>query len=109
MSRGARDHALEQGLAGTMSHRGRDGSQPGDRANRYGRWLDTFSENMVGGHASARDMTMALVIDDGVPARGHRKNIFDTRIRFLGVGCSTRQTDTFCVTTFAGGYTEGIQ
>ena len=109
MSRAAREHALEQAQIGTMSHQGRNGSQPWDRADRHGRWRDTFSENLVAGHASARDMTMALIIDDGLPERGHRKNIFNGQARMLGVGCGPDKAKPLCVTTFAGSYDEGAQ
>ena len=107
MSLGARDHVKEQESTGTIGHQGRDGSQPGDRVNRYGRWQGTISENIAFGMDSARSMTVALIIDDGVPSRGHRKNIFDARARVLGVACgSHRAGQNLCVTTFAASYRE---
>jgi uncharacterized protein YkwD len=52
-------------------------------------------------------MTMALIIDDGLPDRGHRKNIFDAQARLIGVACSNRVAgQILCVTTFAAGYME---
>jgi len=105
MSLGARDHVKEQERTGTIGHQGRGGSQPGDRVNRYGRWQGMISENIAFGMDSARSMTAALIIDDGVPSRGHRKNIFDARARVMGVACgSHRAGKNLCVTTFAAGY-----
>jgi uncharacterized protein YkwD len=107
MSLGARDHVKEQVSTGTIGHQGRSGSQPGDRVNRYGRWQGTLSENIAFGMDSARSMTVALIIDDGVPSRGHRKNIFDARARVMGVACgSHRAGQNLCVTTFAASYKE---
>jgi Cysteine-rich secretory protein family len=110
MSLGTRDHVKEQESTGVISHQGRDGSRPGDRVNRYGRWQGTISENIAYGLDSARWMTMALIIDDGLPDRGHRKNIFDAQARVVGVACSNRVAgQILCVTTFAAGYTEGAR
>ncbi len=107
MSLGARDHVKEQESTGTIGHQGRDGSQPGDRVNRYGRWQGTISENIALGMDSARSMTVALIIDDGVPSRGHRNNMFDARARVMGVACgSHRAGQNLCVTTFAASYKE---
>jgi uncharacterized protein YkwD len=55
-------------------------------------------------------MTMALIIDDGIPDRGHRKNMFDAQARLVGVACSDRVAGRLlCVTTFAAGYTESAR
>lgn len=108
MSLGSKDHVRQQESTGVTGHQGRDGSRPGDRVNRYGRWQGTISENISYGIDSARGMTMALIIDDGLPDRGHRKNIFDAQARLVGVACSNRVAgQVLCVTTFAAGYTEG--
>lgn len=109
MSRGAKDHAQELRRTPALSHVGRDGSQPGDRANRYGRWLETFSENLAYGTEGARAMTIALIIDDGIPTRGHRTNMLSPRARWLGVGCGPHAAGTVCVTTFAGQYVDGAR
>ncbi len=110
MSLGSKDHVKEQESTGVIGHQGRDGSRPGDRVNRYGRWQGMLGENIAYGMDSARRMTMALIIDDGVPSRGHRQNIFDAQARVLGVACSNRVAgQILCVTTFAAGYTEGAQ
>jgi uncharacterized protein YkwD len=110
MSLGTKDHVREQESTGTISHQGRDGSRPGDRVNRYGRWQGMISENISYGLGSARSMTIALIIDDGLPDRGHRKNIFAAQARVLGVACSNHVAGrVLCVTTFAAGYTEGAK
>lgn len=107
MSRAAMDHVRDQGRKGTLGHRGSDGSQPGDRVNRYGAWRWTVGENISYGRENARDIVMGLIIDDGVPGRGHRDNIFNSRYCFIGVACGQHKTfDVMCVITFAGEFVE---
>jgi uncharacterized protein YkwD len=87
MALGARDHVKDQGPRGGMEHKGTDGSMAWDRVNRYGAWKTKISENMSFGPASGRDVVVALLIDDGVAERGHRKNILDPEIHIAGVSC----------------------
>ena len=107
MSRAAMDHVKDQGKKGTLGHRGSDRSQPGDRVNRYGSWRWTVGENISYGRDKARDIVMGLIIDDGVPGRGHRDNIFNSKYRFVGVACGYHKTfEVICVIDFAGEFVD---
>ncbi len=107
MSLGAKDHVRDIGPREATSHKGSDGSSPGDRVNRYGEWLVGIAENIYYGGENAHEVVMGWIIDDGVSGRGHRKNIFKPGFRVVGVGCGPHaKYRTVCVTTFAMGYIE---
>jgi uncharacterized protein YkwD len=101
MSRGALDHCADQ-AGGAMGH-----GNPSGRMNRYGRWSVLWGENISYGKTNARDIVMALIIDDGQPARKHRKNIFNPTFNYAGVGYGSHaRYGSVCTTDFAGGYAE---
>jgi hypothetical protein len=107
MSQAARDHVLDQAPRGLMNHKGTDGSMPWDRVHRYGDWQTKVSENMSFGPATGRDVVVALIIDDGIADRGHRKNILDPDIKVAGVSCGPHKTyRVMCDIVHAGGFTE---
>jgi uncharacterized protein YkwD len=110
MSLAAEDHVKELGPTGKLGHRGLTGSWPTDRINRYGTWNEALGEAIYYGRDDAREVVMALIIDDGVPSRGHRHDIFDPAFRAVGVACGPHAIyESMCVITFAGSYIERHQ
>ncbi len=106
MSRAAGDHCAEQANGG-MSHRGRGGSTTADRLNRYGELSGGWGENLSCGRSSAREIVLALIIDDGLPSRKHRANIFNPAFGYGGAAIGSHaQYRTICSMEFAGGYVE---
>lgn len=107
MARAAAEHVNDQ-AAGGFGHRGSDRSKPAARMNRHGIWSGGWGENISYGKTSARDVVLALIIDDGLRGRKHRKNIFNPAFNFAGAaGGAHARYRTVCSIDFAGGYVEG--
>ncbi len=62
-----------------------DGSLPTDRLARYCNVDESWAENLCFGVTSAAEVLERLIVDDGQPARGHRKNLFNTEMALCGV------------------------
>jgi uncharacterized protein YkwD len=106
MSRAAADHCADQ-ADGAFGHEGKDRSHAGQRIARYGNFSGSWGENISYGKSSARDVVLALIIDDGLPARKHRKNIFNPTFNFAGAAFGPHaRFGTMCSMDFAGGYAE---
>ncbi len=108
LSAAAKAHAEDQGPKGLVSHVGSDKSTPAQRINRFGTWGKAYGENIEYGNFNAEEIVMQLIIDDGVPERSHRENIFNPLYQVVGVGFGPhRRYGQMCVMDFAGTYTEG--
>jgi uncharacterized protein YkwD len=106
MSRAAADHCTDQ-VDGAFGHEGKDRSHAGQRIARYGNFSGGWGENISYGKSSARDVVLALIIDDGLPARKHRKNIFNPNFNYAGAAFGRHaRFGTMCSMDFAGGYAE---
>ena len=106
LSRAAADHCADQ-AGGGFGHTGRDASRAGERMSRYGTFSGSWGENISYGKSSARDVVIALIIDDGLHARKHRKNIFNPNFNFAGAAFGQHaRFGTMCSMDFAGGYAE---
>lgn len=106
MSRAAADHCADQANGG-FGHEGRDRSHAGQRIARYGTPVGSWGENLSYGKSSARDVVLALIIDDGLPGRKHRQNIFNPSFNVAGAAFGPHaRFRTVCSMDFAGGYAE---
>ena len=106
MCRAAADHCADQ-ASGGFGHAGRDSSHADGRIARYGTFGGCWGENISYGKSTARDVVLALIIDDGLPARKHRKNIFNPNFNFAGAAFGRHSRfGTVCSMDFAGSYTE---
>jgi uncharacterized protein YkwD len=107
MCLGAKDQSFDQSQASAISHQGKDKSFSWNRVARYGEWKAPVSENIAYDSGTARDLVINLIIDDGIPSRGHRNNIFNSSYIVTGISCGNHPLyGGICVCTFAGGFTE---
>ncbi|MCL1865074.1 MAG: CAP domain-containing protein [Spirochaetes bacterium] len=107
LSLAAKDHVTDQSRTGQIGHNGSDRSTPDTRIKRYGVFSGswTFGENIAYGTTTAREIVCSLLIDDGVPNRGHRINIMNRAFTQSGVAFGThKQYRTSCTITYANGY-----
>ncbi len=106
LSLAAKAHVTDQ-KDGATGHESSDGTQPWERMNRYGTWQERVAENISYGGNTARGVVIQLMVDDGVPDRGHRVNMFAPEYRFVGVACGAHAGfRDMCVMDYAAGYTE---
>jgi len=105
LSLGAKDHSIDQGKSGRTGHDGSDRSTPFTRIQRYGKGYTYAGENIAYGTATGRDIVIQLLVDDGVPSRGHRTNIMNRNFTQTGVSAGVHpQYRTICVIVYANGY-----
>jgi hypothetical protein len=105
LTRASADHQLDQTKSGKTGHKGGSGSSIDDRISKYVEWDKKIAENIFYGDPDARSVVLHLVIDDGVPGRGHRINFLDPELRYVGVASGTHKVYRYmCVMNFAGGF-----
>lgn len=107
LAEAAAELAEEQGRSGATGHTGRQSHGMRERIERHGKWERQIAENIGYGPQDPRNMIMQLIIDDGVPDRGHRKNTFGATFDTTGVACGSHpRFGNMCVIDFAGGFSE---
>jgi uncharacterized protein YkwD len=100
----ATELAEEQGRSGATGHKGVQSGGIAARIKRQGISGKVIGENIGYGPNSPRGMVMQLLIDDGVPNRGHRKNHFNSAYTKAGVSCGPHpQYQKICVIDFWNG------
>lgn len=103
LARAALAHADLQARDGGVGHREPGGQTLSQRLRRYGAFASLMGENIAYGYASPREVVSQLIVDSGVPDRGHRSNIFNPAYRAVGVACGPHPVyRVMCVTDFAG-------
>jgi len=104
LSAAAKNHAVHQSRTGEIGHGGQGGLQA--RIEREGEWKYTIGENITYGRWSGHSAVLGLMVDDGVPGRGHRINILNEDFRVLGVASESHpvyQGDVYVI-KYAGDF-----
>jgi len=98
----ALEHVADQGAAGKVGHESPGGETFDARLRRHGVEARMWGENIAYGPARASDVVRELIIDSGVPDRGHRRNIFYADFAAAGVSCGPHRVyAAMCVMDFA--------
>ncbi len=87
----AKKHAVASGKEGALGHT----SSAGTFEQRLKPLIGTFNlllENSDYGSSKAMDIVMNLMIDEGIPDVGHRKNIMHDKINAVGVSIAPHKT-----------------
>ncbi len=76
-------HGQRQAKHHYIDHMGEDGTWPLERMKKEATWIKDGNENIARGKGTARDIVVQLLIDSGVPSRGHRKNILNPNWEYV--------------------------
>jgi uncharacterized protein YkwD len=88
----ADDLVRDEGPRGGRGHVGSDGSQPWTRMQRHGKGLTGYGEANAYGPSDARSIVIGLLVDDGVPSRGHRLGLLNPIFTYAGVSYGSHAT-----------------
>lgn len=103
----ARQHVNDQGPTGEIGHGSPGGGSLWARMAKWGQWTGHAGENISYGYADARTIVVTLIVDQGVPSRAHRKNIFCGDFKVAGAACGPHaRYGEMCVINFAQGFVE---
>lgn len=102
LAQAARSHAVPQGQAGQVGHVSPNGATLSHRLEINGLRPGMAAENISYGYSNPREVVRQLIVDSGVPDRGHRVNIFTADYQAAGVSCAPhREWGALCVIDFA--------
>lgn len=76
-------HGKDVQKQGMIGHKGSDGSWPWDRVRRDTE-LSDGNENLVAGGNTVKESLMILLVDSGIPGRGHRKTLLEPKWTYCG-------------------------
>lgn len=99
----ARKHAKDMGTTGRTGHSSSDGKNFRERMEQIALVYDGINENCNYGTDKGLLIFMDLLIDRNVPNYGHRKNILDPAMKFIGVAIEPHKRWGYnCVQDFGG-------
>jgi len=70
-----------------------------ERLNKFGTWKLYIAESLDYGSLTGLDLVCALLVDDGVPTRAHRKALLNPKVQTIGIGSAPHRdyTTVSCV------------
>jgi hypothetical protein len=95
----AADHVSAQGASGQVGH-----GEFARRMRSHVMGASLAGEDIYYGEQGPSEVVRRLIVDKGVPDRGHRANIFGAAFQAGGVSCGPHAVyGSMCVIDFAGG------
>ena len=100
LSKMAKYHANLQGKTTSVGHNSPNGKTFSDRLKLFSIRYNFVGENISYGYTNAREIVIQLIVDDGVPSRGHRNNVFN-KFNSVGISIATHlRYNYMCVQDF---------
>lgn len=99
----ARNHAKDMGESGRTGHDSSDGTPYKQRIESALKVFNGVNENANYGSEVGLSIVVDLLVDRNVPDSGHRKNILDPEMEFIGVAIEPhKRFKSNCVQDFGG-------
>jgi len=96
-------HAVDMGNSGKIGHNTSSGESFMSRIKNLRKEYMSLAENCDYNFNTALDIAIGLMIDEGVPDHGHRANMFDPKLTFIGVSFQPhKKYGNNCVLDFGG-------
>lgn len=80
----AKQHVSDTGVKGLVQHESSDGKTVKERLKQYGKIVTCYGENLSFHTETPMEVVLQSIVDDGVPNRGHRENLFNPEFRVMG-------------------------
>jgi hypothetical protein len=103
MTKAAQEHAADMAATGITGHTGSNGSTMAKRVEKYGKWRGGLSENLAYQQTGGLDFLLYWVVDDGMPSRANRLNIFKADFGAFGVSVAAHPKQKTCAVLVLGG------
>jgi uncharacterized protein YkwD len=101
----AKAHATDMGTKNKVGHNSSNGITFDKRLRLRAKAKGAIAENCDYGNTRPLDIVMSLLIDDGIENLGHRKNVLEPRLHFVGIAIEPhKKYGTNCVMDFAEGF-----
>lgn len=97
ISQACRDHLNDIGPKGLTTHEGSNGSNLGERIEKYCEWDGSIAENLDFGFKKAENILLNMIIDDGVKERFQRLNLFSPEFNIVGIAAGPHKDYGICV------------
>lgn len=102
LTKSALYHVEDIGPKGLLQYQSSDDTQPQERIERFGNYINSLGENIDFGPNDAIGVIISLTIDDGEEGRPHRENLFSQEYKKIGIACGSHTSEyDMCVMDFA--------